>query len=57
MAILVAAVAAYNGGGHACGLVLNYSKTFLKKRTPQKNSATAAAILAVVGHIVVVDAA
>ena len=57
MAILVAAVAAYNGGGHACGLVLNYSKIFLKKRTPQKTSATAAAILAVVGHIVVVDAA
>ena len=56
MAILVAAVAAYNGGGHACGLVLNYSKIFLK-RTPQKTSATAAAILAVVGHIVVVDAA
>ena len=36
MAILVAAMAAYNGGGHACGLVLNYSKIFFKKRTPQK---------------------
>ena len=36
MAILVAAMAAYNGGGHACGLVLNCSKIFFKKRTPKK---------------------
>lgn len=35
MAILVAAVAAYNGGGHACGLVLNCSKFFFKKEPPK----------------------